>query len=75
MMIEIIARGYRAIIEWSDDDAGYIATVPNLPGCVSHGQTIKEAGRNIDEAVGLWMESASRHNDGIPVPDGDEVAG
>lgn len=74
MKTEIIVRGYRVMVEWSDDDAAYIASVPRLPGCVSHGGTVEETGRKISEAVALWLESASRHGDAIPAPDGGEVA-
>ncbi len=69
MKIEIIERGYRVMVAWSDDDAAYIATVPTLPGCVSHGDTVEEAGRKISEAVDLWLASASRHGEAIPAPD------
>lgn len=73
MKTEIIVRGYMVMVAWSDDDATYIATVPRLAGCVSHGDTVEEAGRNIREAVNLWLASASRHGDAIPAPDGDEA--
>ena len=28
---------YEIIIFWSDDDAAYVADVPELPGCMAHG--------------------------------------
>lgn len=32
-------RRYSMTIEWSDEDDAYVVTVPELPGCVSHGTT------------------------------------
>ena len=75
MKTEIIVRGYMVTVAWSDDDATYIATVPRLAGCVSHGDSVEETVRNISEAMDLWLEAASRHEDSIPVPDGDGVTG
>lgn len=75
MKTETIVRGYRVMVAWSDDDAAYIATVPRLPGCLSHGDSVEDACRKISEAVDLWLASASRHNDAIPAPDGGEATG
>jgi predicted RNase H-like HicB family nuclease len=38
------------------DDGGYTATVPALPGCISEGDTLDEARRNIREAIELYLE-------------------
>jgi len=34
---------YSMVIEWSDEDQVYIVTVPELPGCRTHGATYEEA--------------------------------
>lgn len=60
---------YLTRIYWSNEDEAYVAEVPDLPGCVSHGTTLPEAASNIQEAMELWLESAARHNDPIPEPD------
>jgi len=60
---------YLTRIYWSDEDAAFIAEIPALPGCMSHGDTIVEAAANIEEAAGLWLEMAERHSDPIPEPD------
>ena len=39
------------------EDGGYTALVPALPGCISEGNTRKEALDNIKEAVHLYLES------------------
>lgn len=60
---------YLVKIHWSDEYAAYIATVPALRGCISHGSTYKQAARNIEEAAALWLASARKHHDPIPQPD------
>lgn len=60
---------YLAKIYWSEEDESYVAEVPALPGCVSHGDTYEKAARNIREAMEVWLESAKRHSDPIPEPD------
>ncbi|MBN2353739.1 MAG: type II toxin-antitoxin system HicB family antitoxin [Spirochaetales bacterium] len=45
----------RVVLEPSED-GGYTAVVPSLPGCISEGETIKEALKNIREAVELYLE-------------------
>ena len=45
-------------IEWNDESKTYIATCPSLPGCMSDGETIAEAQRNIEQAAAEWIEEA-----------------
>lgn len=56
---------YRALIE-QDEDGVFIAEVPALPGCVSQGNTRKEALWNIQEAITAYLESLKAHNEPIP---------
>ena len=37
-------------------EGGYTVYVPSLPGCVSEGDTLEEARRNIHEAIELYLE-------------------
>jgi len=39
------------------DEGGYTVYVPSLPGCVSQGETEKEALKNIKEAIELYLEA------------------
>ena len=39
-----------------EEDGGYVASVPALPGCVSQGDTRAEALSNIREAIELYVE-------------------
>jgi predicted RNase H-like HicB family nuclease len=56
---------YRALIE-QDEDGIFIAEVPALPGCISQGNTRKEALWNIQEAITAYLESLKAHNEPIP---------
>jgi len=38
------------------EEGGFTATVPSLPGCISEGNTRKEALENIKEAIELYLE-------------------
>ena len=42
------------------DGGGFVATVPELPGCMSDGETVAEARANAADAVGCWLASARR---------------
>lgn len=50
------------------DGGGYIATVPDLPGCMSDGETPEEALQNVQEAIASWIESAKEWKLDIPQP-------
>lgn len=39
------------------DEGGYTVYVPSLSGCVSQGETKKEALKNIKEAIELYLEA------------------
>ena len=49
---------YQVILE-PQEEGGYTAYVPVLPGCVSEGETIAETLDNIKEAIILYGESMS----------------
>ena len=49
---------HEVVIIWSDEDDAFIANVPALPGCMTHGSTRADALRNIEEAYALWLEAA-----------------
>ncbi len=45
----------RVVLEKSDE-GGFTVTVPSMPGCISEGNTMEEALKNIQEAVVLYVE-------------------
>ena len=65
---------YEIIIFWSDEDEAYVADVPELQGCMAHGDTYESALANIKSAMKLWIETANEFNDPIPQPKGRRLA-
>ncbi|MBI5814693.1 MAG: type II toxin-antitoxin system HicB family antitoxin [Nitrospinae bacterium] len=59
-------RYYKVILE-PQEEGGFTALVPSLPGCISQGDTYDEAIANIKEAMDLYIESLEA--DGLPVPE------
>jgi predicted RNase H-like HicB family nuclease len=57
---------HAVILYWSEADGAYLAEVPELAGCVAHGATLEEALRSVQEAAGLWVETALAFGDPIP---------
>ena len=46
----------KVIIEYDNETNSYSAVCPQLPGCVSCGDTEEEAFENIKEAIQLYLE-------------------
>jgi predicted RNase H-like HicB family nuclease len=61
---------YETIIYWSDEDQAFIADVPELPGCMAHGESPNQALVNAQEAIQLWIDTAREFGDPIPRPKG-----
>ncbi len=52
-----------------DEDKKYwIAEVPELPGCKSHGSTVEEAVRNVEEAKKDWIIDSLEEGEEVPIP-------
>lgn len=58
---------YRVILHPSPE-GGYAVSIPDLPGCISQGETAEEAMANIGDAKKCWLESALEDNIEIPEP-------
>ena len=54
------AMKYEVIIYWSDDDAAFIAEVPELAGCMADGPTKAEALANVERIAAEWVENGPR---------------
>ena len=61
---------YEVIIYWSDEDAVFVAEVPELPGCAAHGASHEAALASAQEAIRLWIDTAKEFGDPIPEPKG-----
>ena len=59
---------YRAEIFWSDENYGYIAIAPELPGCNAFGETQEAALRELHDAIEAWIESARSVGKAVPEP-------
>lgn len=57
---------YEVIIYWSGEDSLFVAEVPELSGCMTHGDNPAAALDNIQQAIDLWIETAREFGDPIP---------
>jgi len=64
---------YAIEIFYSEEDEGYIAVVPELPGCSAFGETLEEALKEVKIAMKLWLEAAKKIGKEIPKPMGKEL--
>lgn len=65
---------YLIEIFYSDEDEGYIAIVPELPGCSAFGATEEDALAEARTAMALWLETARAEGCPIPEPAGRALA-
>lgn len=61
---------YEIIIYWSEEDKSFLAEVPELPGCMSDGDTYQEALENVEMIIDEWIETAKELGRDIPKPKG-----
>lgn len=61
---------YEILLYWSDEDSAFIAEVPELPGCIAHGQSPENALKNVNDAIRLWIKTADEFGDPVPQPKG-----
>ena len=59
---------YSVLIQYDAIDNIFVASVPELQGCMAHGDTHEKAMDEIMVAMKLWLEVANEHGDVIPSP-------
>ena len=59
---------YRIIVFYSEEDQGYIAKLPELPGCSAFGESPEEAIKEVKVAASLWIKAARELGREIPQP-------
>ena len=59
---------YSVLIQYDDRDNIYVASIPELNGCIAHGNTQEEAMSEIKIAQELWIETANEQGMKIPDP-------
>lgn len=64
------SSAYKVVIEplAEAEGGGYLATVPELPGCMSDGKTRAEALTNVEDAIATWLFCARKMGTPIPEP-------
>ena len=50
------------------EGGGFGATVPELPGCMSDGETPREALENVYDGIACWLEAAQEMGRPVPRP-------
>ncbi len=58
-----------------DEGGGYLASVPDLPGCMGDGETEAAAIAEARAAIASWIETAEKFGDPVPEPNGAKAAG
>jgi predicted RNase H-like HicB family nuclease len=59
---------YSLTMLWDPDDRIFVVTVPELPGCRTHGATYEEAAANAREAIASWIGAARDLGEALPAP-------
>jgi len=65
---------YKVVIQKNEEgEEGYWAYCPELPGCNSTGNMLKEVKENIEEAIKGYIEVLKSLNKSIPMPSKDSL--
>lgn len=56
------------VLEWEPQGRVYVVTVPELPGCRTHGRSLEEAVRHGQEVIDFWIEAARDAQEPVPLP-------
>ena len=64
---------FEIILYWSNEDQAFIAEVPELSGCMAHGDSQEAALKHVNEAIQLWIDTAQEFGDPIPQPKGERL--
>ncbi|MGH7089295.1 MAG: type II toxin-antitoxin system HicB family antitoxin [Stellaceae bacterium] len=56
------------------EGGGWLAEVPELPGCMSDGETPQRAIENVMDAIGCWIEAAKEDGRTVPIPEANAAA-
>ena len=69
---EYMELPYRIELIPDTDEGGFAICFPDLPGCLSSGETVEEAYRNAEDAKFEWLTAAIEEGISIPEPDSIE---
>ena len=68
---EYLALPYRMEIVEDRDEGGFVVSYPDLPGCITCGETVEAAVANAQDAKRAWLEAALE--DGITIQEPDDL--
>jgi predicted RNase H-like HicB family nuclease len=64
---------FQVIFTYDPEYRGYVADVPELPGCMSQGKTLDEAVENIKDAIKGYLYVQKKHNRKIKYNDSESA--
>lgn len=68
---EYLALPYRMELVKDPDEGGFVVSFPDLPGCITCGETLEAAVANAADAKRAWLQAALE--DGLPVREPDDL--
>ena len=57
---------YQILVTWSSEDGVFVATVPDLPGCMAHGASEGEAVESARQAIRLYVRDLEDQQEPLP---------
>ena len=70
---DYMALSYRMEIAEDKEEGGFVVSFPDLPGCITCGETIETAIANAEDAKRAWIAAALE--EGLEIPEPDSLAG
>jgi predicted RNase H-like HicB family nuclease len=62
------ASRYEIVIQWSEEDQLFLASVPELPGTMTHGKTPAAAAERVVEIAAAWIYGTRHQGLSVPLP-------
>ena len=69
---EYLKMPYRMEVVEDPEEGGFVVSYPDLPGCITCGETMESAIANAKDAKKAWLEAALE--DGIKIPEPDSLS-
>ena len=69
---DMVKRMKLRIFVTQDENGIFVSEVPELPGCVSQGNTREDAIANIKDAISGYVASLKKHNEPTPFATDEE---
>lgn len=68
---EYMKLPYKMEIIPDTEEGGFVVSFPDLPGCLTIGDTVEEALKSADDAKRAWLEAAIE--DGVVINEPDDI--